>query len=112
MRLAEGSGFAVPAVIYTLLVLTVPQSPRWLLIVKNDRPAAAKTLQLIDPGIDVEAKMEQIVADHRVSIVLEGAVPETFLGVRELGQDLPVDGEEVEVGARIVIGRSNWPPNM
>ncbi|MCB0616222.1 MAG: MFS transporter, partial [Phaeodactylibacter sp.] len=47
---------AFPAFIYTLMVLTVPKSPRWLLTKKNDRVAAAKTLRLIDPGMDVEAE--------------------------------------------------------
>ncbi|MCB9302852.1 MAG: sugar porter family MFS transporter [Lewinellaceae bacterium] len=55
---------AFPAFIYTLMVLTVPKSPRWLLTKKNDRVAAAKTLRLIDPGMDVEAEMQRIVAGH------------------------------------------------
>ena len=41
---------AFPAFIYTVMVLTVPESPRWLLVKRNDREAAAKTLRLIDPG--------------------------------------------------------------
>ncbi|MCB9285117.1 MAG: sugar porter family MFS transporter [Lewinellaceae bacterium] len=57
---------AFPAFIYTLMVLTVPKSPRWLLIVKHDREAAAKTLRLIDPEMDVDAEMHRIIADHEV----------------------------------------------
>lgn len=55
---------AIPAFVYMLMVLTVPKSPRWLLIKKHDRAAAAKTLRLIDPGMDVEAEMQRILADH------------------------------------------------
>lgn len=53
---------AVPAFIYTLLVLTVPKSPRWLLSYKNDRMEAAKTLRIINPTIDVEAAIDKILA--------------------------------------------------
>jgi sugar porter (SP) family MFS transporter len=55
---------AFPALAYTLMVFIVPESPRWLLIKKHDRAAAAKTLRLIDPSQDVEAEMQRIVADH------------------------------------------------
>ncbi len=58
---------AIPAFVYMLMVLTVPKSPRWLLVKKNDRVAAAKTLRLIDPGMDVEAEMQRILADHEVA---------------------------------------------
>ena len=56
---------AIPAFIYTLLVLGVPRSPRWLLVKKHDRAAAAKTLRLINPGMDVEAEMDRILADQK-----------------------------------------------
>jgi len=55
---------ALPAFAYMLMVFTVPESPRWLLVKRNDREAAAKTLRLIDPGQDVEAEMQRILADH------------------------------------------------
>jgi sugar porter (SP) family MFS transporter len=56
---------AFPALIYTIMVITVPESPRWLLVKKHDREATAKTLRLIDPGMDVETEMRRIVADHK-----------------------------------------------
>lgn len=56
---------AIPAFIYTLLVLGVPRSPRWLLVKKHDRSAAAQTLRLINPGMDVEAEMDRILADQK-----------------------------------------------
>ncbi len=58
---------ALPAFIYTLMVLSVPKSPRWLLVKKGDREAAAKTLRIIDPGIGVEAEMQRILADHELT---------------------------------------------
>ena len=36
---------AIPAIIYTLFVLTIPESPRWLLTKKGDVDAATKTLK-------------------------------------------------------------------
>ncbi|MBK7870634.1 MAG: sugar porter family MFS transporter [Saprospiraceae bacterium] len=53
---------ALPALIYTLMVLSVPESPRWLLTKKHDRVEAAKTLRLIDPTMNVEQEMERILA--------------------------------------------------
>ncbi len=56
---------AIPALIYTLMVLMVPQSPRWLLVRKQDKIQAAATLQIINPGIDVDTEIERILADDR-----------------------------------------------
>ena len=53
---------AIPAIIYTLLVFTVPRSPRWLLTQKDNRAEAAQTLRLIDPTLDVEQEIERILA--------------------------------------------------
>ena len=58
---------AIPALIYTLLVMLVPESPRWLIIHKNDLKAAANTLRITNPESDVEAEIKRISADHDVS---------------------------------------------
>ncbi len=58
---------AFPAFIYTLMVLTVPKSPRWLLVKKGDREGAAKTLRLIDPNMDTDSTIEALIADHKLS---------------------------------------------
>jgi sugar porter (SP) family MFS transporter len=50
---------AIPAVIYTLFVLTVPQSPRWLLT-KLRTEEALNVLKVINPGQDVEKLMLEI----------------------------------------------------
>lgn len=54
----------IPALLYTLMVFAVPESPRWLLVKRHDREAAAQTLRLIDPNTDTEAVMQRILADH------------------------------------------------
>jgi len=54
---------AIPAVIYTFLVLTVPRSPRWLLNKGRDAEAI-ETLQLIDPGADAGATVRAIRAEE------------------------------------------------
>ena len=40
----------IPSTIYTLMTLGLPESPRWLLSVKNDEASARKTLQEV--GVD------------------------------------------------------------
>jgi len=44
---------AIPALVYTLLVITIPKSPRWLLT-KSRNDEALDVLRLIHPGKDVE----------------------------------------------------------
>lgn len=58
---------AFPALIYTLLVFTVPKSPRWLLFKKNDRAAAAEVLRIIDPTTNAEVTIRQMLADHETT---------------------------------------------
>jgi sugar porter (SP) family MFS transporter len=43
---------AVPALVYTLLVLGVPNSPRWLMVNRGDREGARKILEMVSPGQD------------------------------------------------------------
>lgn len=56
---------AVPALIYTLMVMTIPNSPRWLLINRDDRSKAVSTLQTINPGQDVEPMIEKILTEDQ-----------------------------------------------
>ena len=56
---------AIPALIYTLMVLGVPRSPRWLLT-KGGRPEEAKrVLQMINPGADAGAMLAEISKDNQ-----------------------------------------------
>lgn len=52
----------VPAVIYTLLVLTIPMSPRWLMM-KGRYDEAKQVLQQVNPGADLDELMAAAQAD-------------------------------------------------
>jgi len=52
----------IPALIYTLLILTVPKSPRWLLS-KFRYEEAKKVLAIVDPKADIETLMLEINQD-------------------------------------------------
>jgi sugar porter (SP) family MFS transporter len=51
---------AIPAVIYTFMVLLVPESPRWLLTQKHNRAEAEKILRSIVPAAGVESEINKI----------------------------------------------------
>ena len=61
---------AIPAVIYTLFVLTVPKSPRWL-ITQGRVDEARGVLQLIDPNADVDTIIEDIQNDSKNTVTNE-----------------------------------------
>ncbi len=50
----------IPSVIYTLLVFTVPESPRWLALKKKDDATAKRILEQINPGTDAGKELEAI----------------------------------------------------
>jgi MFS transporter, SP family, arabinose:H+ symporter len=50
---------AFPSVLYALLCLALPESPRWLLTKKGDREAALKVLQQIEPEQSKDEIAEQ-----------------------------------------------------
>ncbi|PYX71533.1 MAG: MFS transporter [Acidobacteria bacterium] len=50
---------AFPSLLYALLCLGLPESPRWLLTKKGDREAALKVLQQIEPELSKEAIARQ-----------------------------------------------------
>jgi len=54
---------AVPAIIYTLMVMGVPESPRWLITKKNDLAKAKETLLLI--GVqDADAEIDSVIKSN------------------------------------------------
>ena len=56
---------AVPSLAYTLMCLGLPESPRWLLTRKGDRPDALRVLSLVMPGAtadELEVAAQSIVA--------------------------------------------------
>ena len=53
---------AFPSLIYTLLALGLPESPRWLVVRKRDLASAQRVLRLIDPGASDEQIRTQAAA--------------------------------------------------
>ena len=56
---------AVPALIYTLMCFSIPESPRWLLTRKRDRAAGLRVLAMIEPDAppgQIENEADAIVA--------------------------------------------------
>lgn len=54
---------AIPSIIYTVMVMGVPESPRWLVTKKNDLVKAKETLLLI--GVeDADAEIESIIKSN------------------------------------------------
>ena len=59
---------AIPALAYTLMVLKVPHSPRWLVLQKGDEQQALSILAIIYQKIDVAKRhLEEIKLDHQKS---------------------------------------------
>lgn len=52
----------IPAVLYTLMVLTIPESPRWL-VTKNRNAEAKEILEIINPGVDIDKMLVDITAN-------------------------------------------------
>ena len=56
---------AFPSVLYSVMCLLIPESPRWLLGRKRDREAGIKVLQLIQPDVSrtqIEAEADELLA--------------------------------------------------
>lgn len=51
---------AIPALLYTLMVTQIPNSPRWLAITKNDDVGALKTLRILYTEEQATAKLKEI----------------------------------------------------
>lgn len=62
---------AIPALLYTLLCFSIPESPRWLLTRKNDRVRGMAVLKLIQP--ETSAEFIEAAADHIVAAAAESS---------------------------------------
>lgn len=58
---------AIPAFLYTILIFTVPKSPRWL-ISKNRNEEAKKVLEIINPSDDAHKLLEELKIDNESHI--------------------------------------------
>jgi SP family arabinose:H+ symporter-like MFS transporter len=59
---------AVPSIIYAVMCLAIPESPRWLISRKGDRAAGLKVLKLIEPDLPaarLEAHADEMMAASR-----------------------------------------------
>ncbi|MEO0472104.1 MAG: MFS transporter, partial [Bacteroidota bacterium] len=52
----------IPALIYTIMVLGVPNSPRWLMAKRNDRTGAKAVLQMLVPEPEAEEMLDAMAA--------------------------------------------------
>lgn len=63
---------SIPAFIYTIMMLYVPESPRWLIVHKGDYINSRKTLEITDPeGVDlaiIAIKKSVAEDDHKESL--------------------------------------------
>ena len=62
---------AIPALIYTFLVISIPNSPRWLVLQKGDNEGALKTLKLIYTDEQAHKKLDDIKIHNPVSATKE-----------------------------------------
>jgi sugar porter (SP) family MFS transporter len=63
---------AFPSLLYTLMCLGIPESPRWLIGRKGDREAGLKVLRLIEPDAiqaQLEAQADEILAASSERVV-------------------------------------------
>ncbi|GAB1857477.1 sugar porter family MFS transporter [Flavobacteriaceae bacterium MHTCC 0001] len=51
---------ALPAIVYALLVVKIPESPRWLIEYKNDKKKAIEILRTLVPEEDIEKEISNI----------------------------------------------------
>jgi sugar porter (SP) family MFS transporter len=61
---------AIPSIIYTVMVMGVPESPRWLITKKNDLVKAKQTLLLIGVA-DVDAEIAAIIKSNQHESLVE-----------------------------------------
>ena len=76
---------AIPALFYTLMVLKVPNSPRWLALQKKDDTAALAVLNRIYETDDAQAQLEEIKHDLNRSKSSENLFQKKYSRVVWLG---------------------------
>ncbi len=63
---------AIPAVLYTIMVLQIPNSPRWLAVNKQDGKGALDTLKMIYEDSEAQAKLNEIKESLTATKIKEG----------------------------------------
>lgn len=67
---------AIPAIIYTVMVFSIPNSPRWLVIKKQDDVGALNTLKVLYNSEEAQKKLNEI----KENSVLDGKKEGLFSG--------------------------------
>ena len=63
---------AIPAILYTIMVLQIPNSPRWLAVNKQDGKGALETLKLIYEDSEANEKLNEIKESLSLTQTKEG----------------------------------------
>jgi MFS transporter, SP family, arabinose:H+ symporter len=69
---------ALPSLIFSVLMLFVPETPRWLLLNKGDEAAARKVLAITEPSVDAAVKAIKISAKNDNSGIKETFFAQKF----------------------------------
>jgi len=69
---------ALPAIIYSLLVLKIPESPRWLLEYRNDRQGAIQILKRLVPEDEIEKEITEIEDEKAHEVAKENIYMKKF----------------------------------
>lgn len=69
---------AIPAILYTLMVIKLPNSPRWLAVTKKDDEGALKTLETLYSKEQALAKLKEIKESITITKVKEGLFSGAF----------------------------------
>jgi sugar porter (SP) family MFS transporter len=62
---------AIPSLIYMIVVFAIPESPRWLILAKDDIQGAKNTLQIMDPHTDPDILIQNLKSDQKVGQAME-----------------------------------------
>jgi sugar porter (SP) family MFS transporter len=76
---------AIPAFIYTIMVLKVPNSPRWLVLHKKDDDTALKVLGLIHSKEKATEQLQEIKLDYNHSEISENLFQKKYSKILWLG---------------------------
>ncbi len=72
---------ALPALVYCILVLRVPESPRWLILSKKDDSEGLRILNFIYPSTEAQQKVNEIKNSETVQTISESLFQKKYTRV-------------------------------